>query len=391
MRVRFGVCQVTVQTAEIGTTPSPASSEGRSFRVSVVIPTLNEARNIAWVLEHMPLDVDEVVLVDGRSTDRTVEVALTVRPDTVVVIDDAPGKGCAIRKGIETATGDFVVMLDADGSMDPREISRFVQPLREGHDLVRGSRFMPGGGTSDMSPLRQAGNRGLLLLTRILYRVSRSDLCYGYAAFRRSSVLSLGLTAVGFEIEAQLFLRAERARLSVAEVPSFEAMRHAGTSNLHTFRDGSRVLRTIIGERLRSQPRLGAAVEAPVNVGAASSVDRRRRRPAVAINIEQPSFGWRGATGSNPRRVAAGLSPWRKVILLAAGREARTGAARSANERAMAAALAWSLAVKHGNDRLRAVALADYRDARRQAAKGLPVPCNLRLLELRQELTLLRA
>jgi glycosyltransferase involved in cell wall biosynthesis len=270
MDVRLRGSPVTVKTAGMGRTTSRASSEGRSCRVSVVIPTLNEARNIAWVLENMPLEVDEIVLVDGHSSDRTVEVALTVRPDTVVVVDDAPGKGSAIRKGIETATGDFVVMIDADGSMDPREISRFVEPLRAGHDLVRGSRFLPGGGTSDMSPLRQAGNRGFLLLTRILYRVSRSDLCYGYAAFRRSSVLSLGLTATGFEIEAQLFLRAERARLAVTEVPSFEAMRHAGTSNLHTFRDGSRVLRTIIGERLRSQSPLGTGIVAPLSLGAAA-------------------------------------------------------------------------------------------------------------------------
>jgi uncharacterized protein (DUF58 family) len=89
--------------------------------------------------------------------------------------------------------------------------------------------------------------------------------------------------------------------------------------------------------------------------------------------------------------VAASLGPWRKVILLAAGREARISATRSANERAMSAALAWSLAVKHGNDRLRALALTDYRNARRQAAAELPVPCNLRLLELRQEMTVLRA
>jgi glycosyltransferase involved in cell wall biosynthesis len=229
-------------------------------RVSVVIPAMNEARSIAWVLEKMPLVVDEVVLVDGRSTDRTIEVALAVRPDTVVVVDDAPGKGCAIRKGIETATGDFVVMMDADGSMDPGEIERFVEPLLEGYDLVRGSRFMEGAGSTDISLLRDAGNRALLLLTRILYGVSRTDLCYGYAAFRRSSVLAMDLTATGFEIEAQLFLRAERAGLAVTEAPSFEAPRHAGTSNLHTFRDGWRVLRTILLERFRSQERLGAGI-----------------------------------------------------------------------------------------------------------------------------------
>jgi len=223
-----------------------------------VIPTRNEAGNIAWVLERMPLEVDEIVLVDGHSTDRTLEIARAIRPDVVVTVDDAPGKGNAVRKGIETASGDFIVMLDADGSMDPREIGSFLQPLCDGHDLVRGSRFMQGGLTVDMTLLRRLGNAAFLILTRILYGVSRTDLCYGYAAFRRSSVLGLSLTATGFEIEAQLFLRADRARYAVAEVPSFEAARRTGTSNLHTFRDGWRVLRTIMAERLRAPVRPSA-------------------------------------------------------------------------------------------------------------------------------------
>jgi hypothetical protein len=304
----------------IGQIRSQAASERRPFRVSVVIPARNEARNIAWVLQHIPLDVDEIVLVDGRSTDLTIQVALTIRPDTVVVLDDTPGKGCAIRKGIETATGDFVVMLDADGSMDPREISRFIKPLLNGHDLVRGSRFTPGGGTVDMSPLRKVGNRAFLLLTRILYGVSRSDLCYGYAAFRRSTIMALGLTATGFEIEAQLFLRAERAGLAVTEVPSFEAPRRAGTSSLHTFRDGWRVLQTIIAERLRSQQRLGAAVKAPVSAGVAFSVGDGARNGLIALHIEQPTLEGLIAAGPSPRGGDSGLSPGLSAIGLAAGR-----------------------------------------------------------------------
>ena len=310
------MCQVTLESTEIGRAGSKVSPERRPFRVSVVIPTLNEARNIAWVLENMPLDVDEVVLVDGRSTDRTIEVALAVRPDTVVVLDDAPGKGCAIRKGIETATGDFIVMLDADGSMDPREISRFIQPLHDGHDLVRGSRFMPGGGSIDISRVRNVGNRSLLLLARFLYGVSRSDLCYGYAAFRRSRIMALGLTATGFEIEAQLFLRAERTGLSVAEVPSFEAPRRAGTSNLHAFRDGRRVLRTIIAERLRSPEHVGDVVAVPVGAGTDSSFARRSRRQSVVLDIPQPSL-------------------WSRVFGSAAGSQSRTSTTRTPNEHAI--------------------------------------------------------
>jgi len=227
-------------------------------RVSVVIPAKNEARNIGWVLERIPIWVDEVVLVDGRSTDRTIEVARALRPDIVVVADDEPGKGAALRAGFAAATGDFVVMLDADGSMDPGEIENFVALLATGHDLVKGSRFAAGGGTADISLLRSAGNRTLLTLANVLFGVAHTDLCYGYAAFRRDRILELELDAVGFEIETQLFLRATRQGLRVTECPSFEAPRRFGVSNLNTFRDGWRVLKTLVAERLRpARPTLG--------------------------------------------------------------------------------------------------------------------------------------
>jgi glycosyltransferase involved in cell wall biosynthesis len=237
-----------------------AASRGRRARgsVSVVIPAKNEARNIGWVLERIPTWVDEVVLVDGRSTDRTVEVARAIRPDIVVVADDEPGKGAALRAGFGAARGDFIVMLDADGSMDPGEIENFVNLLASGHDLVKGSRFAPGGGTADMSVLRSAGNRTLLALANFLFGVAHTDLCYGYAGFRRDRILELELDAVGFEIETQLFLRATRQGLRVAESPSFEAPRRFGVSNLNTFRDGWRVLKTLLAERARpARPTLG--------------------------------------------------------------------------------------------------------------------------------------
>src|SRR5690606_14688230 len=90
--------------------------------VSVVIPTLNEERNIGWVLQRMPSIVDEVILVDGHSSDRTVEVARAVRPDIVVLPQRGRGKGEALRVAFGAASGDLIVMIDADGSMEPGEI-----------------------------------------------------------------------------------------------------------------------------------------------------------------------------------------------------------------------------------------------------------------------------
>jgi glycosyltransferase involved in cell wall biosynthesis len=235
-------------------------------RVSVVIPAKNEERNLGWVMQRMPVDVDEIILVDGNSSDRTIDVVLSIRADAVIVNDRVPGKGAALRAGFAAATGDYIVMLDADGSMDPLEIERFVTALDRGHDLVKGSRFLDGAGTADISLLRQVGNAVLLTFANILFRTRQSDLCYGYAAFRRESILLLDLDATGFEIESQMFLRAIANGLSVTEVPSFEAPRRFGTSNLHTFRDGWRVLRSIMREWRRPRSYQATAIRRePVN------------------------------------------------------------------------------------------------------------------------------
>jgi glycosyltransferase involved in cell wall biosynthesis len=231
------------------------NGHARRSTVSVVIPTLNEAENIPWVLERMPSIVDEVVLVDGHSSDRTVEVARAVRPDVVVATQRFRGKGDAVRVALSTATSDLIVMIDADGSMDPSEIHRFVTPLMNGYDFVKGSRFLDGGGSTDLTALRKFGNNALVRMTNAMYLVRFTDLCYGFCSFRRSCVPALALTAHGFEIETELVLHALKANLRIAEVPSMELPRRCGTSNLHTFRDGQRVLRTLIRERLIKRAR----------------------------------------------------------------------------------------------------------------------------------------
>jgi glycosyltransferase involved in cell wall biosynthesis len=226
--------------------PSPVS-----VGISVVIPARNEADNIAWVLQRIPAFVDEVVIVDGQSTDDTIEVARLVRPDVVVVSDNGVGKGDAMRVGGMAARGSIIVMIDADGSMDPAEIERYVEPLAQKFDVVKGSRFLPGAGTSDMTNLRKVGHLGLLTLANVLYGSKWTDLCYGFCAFRRSAFEELALDADGFEIETQIVVRATRMGMRIAEVPSFEYPRRSGNSQLNTFRDGFRVLGTIFDERIR--------------------------------------------------------------------------------------------------------------------------------------------
>ncbi|GAA2857073.1 hypothetical protein Acy02nite_66320 [Actinoplanes cyaneus] len=239
----------------------PEPESGPEPIVSVVVPALNEARNLPHVLDRLP-QVDEVILVDGGSTDDTVAVARRLRPDIRVVTQNRKGKGNALACGFAACTGDIIVMIDADGSTDPAEIPGFLAALRGGADFAKGSRFRPGGGSADITRLRRAGNHLLSVLVNILFGTRYSDLCYGYNAFWAChlDVFDLDSTTPapasgdgrlwgdGFEIETLLNLRAARARLTIQEVSSFEHNRIHGVSNLNAFTDGIRVLRTIARE-----------------------------------------------------------------------------------------------------------------------------------------------
>jgi glycosyltransferase involved in cell wall biosynthesis len=223
-------------------------TRGQTPTVSVIIPTLNEAESLPWVLEHLPSWVNEVVLVDGLSTDATEVLARRTRPDAVVVHQHRRGKGAALRAGFAAATGDIIVMIDADGSTDPREMHQFVAALKDGSDFVKGSRYMEGGGSADFTFLRSAGNKFFVVMANVIYGARFTDICYGYCAFWRKHLDALALTADGFEIETQLVLGAVKAGLEIRETPSFELKRRAGVSNLNAARDGLRILRTMLGQ-----------------------------------------------------------------------------------------------------------------------------------------------
>lgn len=222
--------------------------------VSLIIPVRNEARNIGWVLEQIPKRIDEIILIDGNSTDATLITARSCRPDIKIVQQSGPGKGSALRTGFAAATSDMIVMMDADGSMAPQEITHFLHFLENGYDFVKGSRFMGGGGSLDITRFRRLGNYGLLAFFNSLYRTELTDLCYGFCAFHRRYLDLLDLQATGFEIEAEMTVRAVQAGLRIAEVPSLEMPRRTGHSNLNAISDGRRVLRTVWQARGGKRP-----------------------------------------------------------------------------------------------------------------------------------------
>ncbi len=232
-----------------------ARLDARWPRVSVIVPTLNEAKNLPHVFAELPRGLHEVIVVDGFSTDGTPDVARSLRRDVRVVNQHQRGKGDALRCGFEASTGEILVMLDADGSADPAEIPAFVRALIDGADFAKGTRFHPDGGSADITRLRGTGNHLLSGTVNLLFGTGYSDLCYGYNAFWRHCLPAMNVDCTGFEVETLINIRIARAGLRVEEVPSFERERIHGQSNLNTFRDGGRVLKTILRERLRRIPR----------------------------------------------------------------------------------------------------------------------------------------
>jgi glycosyltransferase involved in cell wall biosynthesis len=234
-------------------------------RVSVVIPARNEARNLPAVLNGLPDGLFEVILVDGHSVDDTIEVAARLRPDAKVVQQTRTGKGNALACGFAVATGDIIVMLDADGSANPREIPAFVAALASGAEFAKGTRFDLGGGSHDITRFRRIGNSALNRIVNLVFGTRYTDLCYGYNALRATLLPVLDLPPVqtpgdladgmlwgdGFEIETLINVRVSEAGARITEVGSVELPRIHGVSNLRAIPDGLRVLHTIIAERRR--------------------------------------------------------------------------------------------------------------------------------------------
>ena len=276
----------------IGTVwPSSVSVRGRAGleryrelpRVSVVIPALNEAKNLPHVLPNLPPCVSEAILVDGHSDDDTVEVARRIRQDIKIIKQEGRGKGDALRRGIEASSGNIIVLMDADGSTNPYEIVGFVDALLGGADYAKGSRFIIPGGSDDLTMLRRVGNHFLRRLVNRLFAVQFTDLCYGYNAFWRHGLSSLEADGNGFEIETLLSLRAIKKGLKIVEVPSYEYSRIYGESHLRIVRDGWRVLMTILRERQYSLP-VKQQFKPRSGFGAGSSTVSAREKPLSAAS-----------------------------------------------------------------------------------------------------------
>ena len=224
------------------------------LNVAIAIPAYNEEKNLGDVLFRLNrIGFGNVLVIDGLSNDGTLKVA--AQNGAKIVLQDGRGKGQAIRQVLSNSylDSDALVMMDADGSMSPEEIPRFVQALSDGADVVKGSRFIVGGGSSDLTVTRRFGNAIMTSAVNILCGSNYTDLCYGFVAFNRRAIQMLApvLESNNFEIETEIFIKAKKLGLKVLEVPSFEYSRRNGKSNLKTFEDGFKIFKTILLSSVR--------------------------------------------------------------------------------------------------------------------------------------------
>lgn len=230
---------------------------GRNFRdtrVNVIIPTLNEGKNISDIIIRLKMiGCKDILIVDGHSRDDTVETARKL--GAKIIRQNGNGKGDALRQAFEGSCldGDVIVIMDADGSMAPEEISKFIEAINDGVDVVKGSRFLPHGGSEDITPIRRFGNKILTKMLNFLFLTNYTDLCYGFIAFDRKALnkLSTNLASENFEIETEICIKSKTLGLKVIEIPSFERARRYGVSNLRTFKDGFKIMGLLLREAFK--------------------------------------------------------------------------------------------------------------------------------------------
>ncbi len=218
------------------------------MRVSVILPTRNEEGCIGRVLKEMPREVvDEVVIVDYHSTDKTAEEAKAeLRPTDKFVAQKGKGYGGAFREGFDIASGDVVVMMDADGSHNPADIPALVEKVRRGYEYVMASRYTTGAHSYDDTIIRWIGNRVFTWMTNMVHGTRVSDSLYLFTAITREGLKKLNLKSDGFEFCTEILVKAHRAGLSFAEVPAIERLRFAGRSKVNAFWHGLKILRMIL-------------------------------------------------------------------------------------------------------------------------------------------------
>ena len=206
------------------------------MKVTAVIPAKNEEEGIEKIIKNVSRFVDEVLVVDGHSKDKTRQIAKEY--GAKVVLDGGKGKGDGIRTGIRKAKGDIIVFIDADGSHNPKDIPKLIKPIKNGEaDLVVASRAKGGSDEVrlDLDGLfRQIGSEIAAILVNFRWRANLTDIQNGFRAIRRKTALALKLESDGFEIEEEMIMKCLKRGVRIMEVAGHEYQRKWGVSKLPT-------------------------------------------------------------------------------------------------------------------------------------------------------------
>jgi len=223
-------------------------------KLSVVIPVYNERTTLLEIVNRVksvPLD-KEIILVDDYSTDGTRDLLRQLEKDGAKVFyhERNMGKGAALRTGFQHASGDFVIVQDADLEYDPGEYPKLLQPLLDGRaDVVYGSRFS--GKRHNMTFLHNLGNQFLTLMTNILFQTSITDMETCYKLFPRKTIQSIQIVSNRFNFEPEITAKLLKRRLRIVEVPISYAGRSFQQGKKITWRDGFSAIWTLVKFRFR--------------------------------------------------------------------------------------------------------------------------------------------
>lgn len=218
------------------------------MKVSLVIPTRNEEGCIGKVLGEIPRKlVDEVIIVDGHSTDKTItEIKKFLKRSDKLVHQSKLGYGAAFLEGFKKVTGDVVIMMDADGSHNPKGIGEIINKLKLGYEFVMASRYAKGGKSDDDTLIRFLGNKIFTWMTNVVHGTNVTDSLYLFSAISKKQLGKLKLESSGFEFCTEIIVKAHRAGLKFAEIPTTERKRYAGKSKVNSIVHGFKILRMIL-------------------------------------------------------------------------------------------------------------------------------------------------